>query len=772
MPIEQTERARITRRKGWSRVTTEVRAIEEERQADRFPGIRVFAGLTIFYTVIVLAATWPYCLSFASKLPANGDPLQHLWIMRWYKTCWQHAQSPFLCPAVQYPVGAPFGCFSPLHIQSLLYFVISELVKNDALCYNLIWLFGLVSTGVCTFAAAWCVTRDRLSAAFSGLLAMLSAPVMLHAHAHLELHFLGALSLFLIAWPRFLDRPSWGRLAASSALYLLMTASAAYFAVLVVGPAAWAVAWQSTRGGFSGVRPWLRTRIPWLLAFIALSLPGILLLLSSQIWSNLHGFSMTRSLAEFEQFGTSLWTYAVPTDMHPLGRHLPFDVYAAAGYTGERGYWVIEKCSYLGIISLLLLLYTAACRVAFRRAGLWWSTLAVLVILSLGASMTLGSYRLSLPAYWLWRYGMIFRLLRSPARFNLLAAVVAAVVAAAGLRHLLARLRSPVIRALVWSTLAALAIADLRLTPYSLTYSMRSLPASYSWLKRQDPGASLLELPLGVSAERTYWQALHGCATSEGYTGVINLKLIEMIGLNSPFPTSRPNFLMNQESESFGPVSGVAFRDYAWLFLTTHRYKYVILHRDEQTALGDPSSVARLRAELERAKVFEDEVDTIYERARFPLPSHPVVVCTEGWRTSAGLPGPLRFGVRKTAHIALYNPTPDVALTLAIQARSVRATRVARIVSGGIELARWHITPGAPRTYESLQLRLPAGLQDLTLETDGESTPAKFEAFDQAKTPLSLQILSIKLNPEARPSDLASPPRATDTAGDLTAHTP
>lgn len=104
-----------------------------------------------FYTVCVSIATWPRIAWFRSSLPSLFDPLQHLWIMRWYRTCLLEGQSPILCPEILYPTGAPLGCFSPLHFQALLYVPLSLAIPNDALCYNLIWLFGMVSR-----PGGWC----------------------------------------------------------------------------------------------------------------------------------------------------------------------------------------------------------------------------------------------------------------------------------------------------------------------------------------------------------------------------------------------------------------------------------------------------------------------------------------------------------------------------------------------------------------------------------------------------------------------------------------
>ena len=91
----------------------------------------------VFYLVCVSIATWPRMLWFRSSLPDRYDALQHLWIMRWYKTCLLEGRSVFVCPELQYPIGAPLGNFSSLHLQALLYFPLSLVIANDVICYNI-----------------------------------------------------------------------------------------------------------------------------------------------------------------------------------------------------------------------------------------------------------------------------------------------------------------------------------------------------------------------------------------------------------------------------------------------------------------------------------------------------------------------------------------------------------------------------------------------------------------------------------------------------------
>src|SRR5579883_916173 len=104
-------------------------------------GWKSLAVALVFYVACAVLAEYPIVLSIRSKLPsAPIDPLQHIWVMRWYKTCLLEGRLPFRCPDLQYPVGAPLGNFSPMHFQSLLYLPLSSFIKNDILCYNLIWI--------------------------------------------------------------------------------------------------------------------------------------------------------------------------------------------------------------------------------------------------------------------------------------------------------------------------------------------------------------------------------------------------------------------------------------------------------------------------------------------------------------------------------------------------------------------------------------------------------------------------------------------------------
>ncbi len=141
---------------------------EERSPEGRLAAVDLAVALTIFVAV-ALFASYPLISTIGRNVPGSlYDPLQHLWIMKWYRSCLLEGRSPLICPGLQFPVGAPIGNFSPLHIQSLLFIPLTILLGNDVLAFNLVWLTALVTTGLGTALLAWQAVHDRAASLFAG----------------------------------------------------------------------------------------------------------------------------------------------------------------------------------------------------------------------------------------------------------------------------------------------------------------------------------------------------------------------------------------------------------------------------------------------------------------------------------------------------------------------------------------------------------------------------------------------------------------------------
>jgi len=701
--------------------------------------------IVLFHALGLAVATFPMILKFRSTLPEAFDSLQHIWLMRWYKSCLWEGKSVFHCPQIQYPVGAALGSFSPLHLQSLLFLPLSSVFGDDLLSYNIVWSLGLLLMGVGTSLLVWETLHDRRCAAFGGLLAMLSGPMTAHAHGHLELIYAGTFPLFLVAWMRFVDRPSGRRLTWAVLGYVLIAMSAAYFMVFAVFPAVLYVVWRAAGEGWHKAWSWLRGRSPWFVGFAAGSLPCLLLLFSGHLWAVGQGHSLTRSREEFNHFGAPFWSYLCPTPEHRLSSLLP------SSLCSPLDEHAVENTSYLGLVTIGLLVYAACYRVGVRRGAYLWWALGLTFVLSLGATCKVAGITVSLPSAWLWAVFPPYRLTRVPARFNLFAGVLAGTLAAAGLRHLLARLPWPRVRTAVFTVLAALALADLAVFPF-WSQSIPGMPPCYTFLNQRDPKATILEIPyLGTggsfgNAARTYWQSIHGLTTSAGYSGFPNVQQEAILGLYSPFALRTLELPADAEIPT-RTVCSLDLEEYLWLSLTVHRFDYLVLHQAIASDASSPILLDRMKALLSASKIYEDGVSIVYERARLKPPLRPLVLIRDGWRPLRRWQGRWNGAIGDRLQLSVYNPDPNQDLRLTLDASAFNDARSVRVRAGAEILTQCDVFAGSYQSRRSTPFRLPVGLHDLTLESFALDAPphARHEIASRGSPAYSLRIARMDL---------------------------
>jgi hypothetical protein len=684
------------------------------------------------------------------------DPLEHLWLMRWSGSCLADGRLPFFCPSLNAPTGVPLGYFPTMHVQTLAFLALGLFTDNDVAKFNVLWFVGFVATGLGTFLLAWWTVRAALPSWLAGLGAMLCGPMLMHAHGHLETMQMGTVPLFLIGWLRFVERPGWARLATAVGLYWLGVACAPYFAVLAVLPAVWAVGWSLATS--SERRSWLQDRIGWLTGFGLIVVLGLAVLFSSQVWASLHGFPIARTRLEFDSLGAPLWSSFVPSPLHRLGQSGIFHLYESAGQKKR----MIECSSYLGVVTLALLAYAAAFRVRFARRGFWWSVLILMVVLSWGSQIRIGSTRIPLPAGWIYDLFPPFHLIRVPARFNLFAAICAAVPASAALRDLLGRVGCPHRRFTLAVTLALVMIADLAMVPFESS-PIPTMPPIYRELAAKSPATTIVDAPMFGSVGGQvysslwgYWQSIHHLKTTAGYPGVANVVFEAEIVHPSPFWTNRlvnPSELKITQNQRFGAVEGVDPRDYAWLYLTAHHFDHVVWHQGQWFDPKYDAGSAKVKALLSEAKVFEDADVTVFDRDRLRAPSKLTWLCGEGFRPAASTSASWSFGVLRSGRIVVYQPIDNQSVVIRlIEASAFLHPRIVRLVEGDRELARWTIEPGPARTIASPPLPFPRGLHELRLLSDNDERPTHHaDRIDEARTPYSLRLKSVEVISSAHP---------------------
>ena len=458
---------------------------------------------------------------------------------------------------------------------------------------------------------------------------------------------------------------------------------------------------------------------------------------------------MTRSKRLFDHFGAPPWSSFVPTSRHALGRFADLRLFELSGYR-ER---MTECASYLGLITLGSLLVAALRRVEFPRRGYWWSVFALLVILSWGSRQDLFGASVSLPAGWIYNIFPPFHLIRVPARFNLFAAAVAVVPAAAGLQAIIGRFPRHAVRVGLLAFLTGLTVTDLAMVPFP-TAAIPDPPSIYAQIHRDSPNATVLDAPLFDSTRGQtysslwgYWQQRTGLATSGGYPGLTNTRFDAEIAHPSVFESDRLRY--GQTRDRFGRDGELDVRDRAWLELTAHHFDRVFLHN-----LGPDDrwqGQRRLPATLEQAigNITPDGV--VLDRGLLDLPRTLTWMTDQGWRP---LPTPhgaedSRSAAFRDARIMVYQPAPGSVVLSLEGAEAFADRRVVQIVEDGRKLAHFPIEVGEPQTVIAPLIPLSPGLHAWTIQSDGATKPTRSaDRVDDAATPYSFRLNGVRLRAE------------------------
>ncbi len=339
-------------------------------------------------------------------------------------------------------------------------------------------------------------------------------------------------------------------------------------------------------------------------------------------------------------------------------------------------------------------------------------------------------------------------MIRVPARFNLFVAVMAAVVAAVGLHHLLGRIPRRRWRVATFSVLGALALADLSTNPFA-SVAIPEMPACYELIRQRDPDATFLEVPQYgsggsyLSSLCGYWQSHHRGLTNVGYSGHGNLKFDNLLTWNSPFKAeflSNPRYLTMSSMPTLGIVTQARFEDYAWLYLTVHQFRYVVVHQRPDETPEHAVYLDALKQRLAKARIQEDDATVVYDRERMPRPIGPTLMTTDGWR-----PGwhekPMQVFAHE-GHFAVYNPDDSQELKFAIEAKALRHPMTAQLLADGRELARWEVPADRYQLCLSEPFRLPEGIQGLTVVCDDVVRPSRRgePALEWDEDPYSLRV--------------------------------
>jgi hypothetical protein len=437
----------------------------------------------LFFLAYAIVVTRPLAFRAATHTLIGPDPLSHLWMVSWLTG---HAFDPgqIFQGNIFHPARHAV-LFTDLSMGTAVLVLPLRLFTSEPLIlFNVATILAFAFGGWAFHALVHGLTGNRWAGLLAGVLAAFSSHQMSHVY-HLNLLSIGWLALFLlglhrITCPRPMGDPGTERGSIGGAIlagvsFALTAQSSGYYGVA-------AVVLALLFGGFHW-RALLRRRA----AVLVLGAAGLAVVLT------LPYLLAFRALQE-EQGLRRPPGMSAKMAFHP-SRDLTSWAHVYIGLIGGDG-----EVLFPGLLPLVL--GGIAVWHRDRRAWFFAAAAAVLVVLSLGPEVTLGSWTLPMPYQWLFALPP-FDSMRHPFTFASVALFLLAVLAGLGW----ARLR---LASRIWAgpAIVLLAIVETMTDAPRLRTVPPGLPPAYQLLETL-PAGPILEVPL-FAEESVLWAARHG----------------------------------------------------------------------------------------------------------------------------------------------------------------------------------------------------------------------------------------------------------------------
>jgi hypothetical protein len=601
------------------------------RERARFVGLNHGLPLLV-YALLAIGLTWPTLQHFTTSLTSDdGDARSYLWQLWFVRQALLAGASVYDAPLLYFPHGATLLVHGAGPLMGVL--ALPFWFGGPEAAYNAVILLSTCLSGYGMYLLARTLGFDRLLALFAGVV-VVAAPFRLAGTVgHLDRLFIALLPLALLCFYRALDpeRSLWWTGATAVVLLLTLLHNAYQFVFAALGMSYFFVVACLECGR---ARLWSLVQGGLLIAGGALILTGPLLF---AIMQQAYGSTlMARINDQSFLYQPDLLQFFTPSTESVLfslvgTRFRPYDVY-----------WGIETSVYLTWTVIAL------CGLAVWRGGRAarvWTALAVgCVVLALGPSLKVyGETRFTdyhLPL--LLPYALLTSLpgmevMRTPARFMLIAEVALAIGATFGLAVLIRRL--PRQRYTIVGLATLLMLVEVWPRPWPAE-SLRPVPEFYKQIAADPAVYGVFDLPINSYEYTTY---LHESSYAQ-MDQMTHHKGIASGYISRPFAVHPVFPCLISLTGHFGDVTvnGQPCSAQAQTILARDGYRYVVFHKPQDGYVHyrpgswpEASSRAFIRSAFgDQAPIQSDALVDVYavDQALAGSEAPTTLSVEDGWR--------------------------------------------------------------------------------------------------------------------------------------------
>ena len=579
-------------------------------------GYKTYCTIFILYLAISLAMFWNVSISPTSSVPNGGaDVYRGLWNLWWvpYSIFTLH-KSPYISNYLFYPAGANLvsGAMSPL--AGILTAPVQALA-GLAFTYNLIFFLGFSLSGLFMFMLARYLVKNDYAAFLAGLIFAFSPMHIAQSYFHLQWATIEFIPLFVLFFLMML-RERKTRYAVYSAISFVFLAFAgdlnqaaiiSSFAILSIlfflAVDRKSILNRKTAVNFGVLAiSVLALGSPF---FISMALArGPTSSTPSQLFNTAHNVIYSDNLASF--FLPSYYNGIFHNASLGYLVQVYGTKYHGIAYTPD----LTEKVSYMGYSVLFLAalaLYYEHKKNRVHNSLYWAAVLLVFVLLALGPDIQIGGISTGIPSlYSAYKILPLFNTVNRPGRFDIIATLALAVLAAIGFDHLSKskyNLGSPLALALLFAVIILIEYNGMPFSSASarMMTAPAGIPPQYGAIAGIAGNLSVLVLPAlpnlttgsflypGMSM---YYQTAFKRPIVGGYAAVTNSTQQQLVE-NIPLAVSA-SYLQNGEGMVYPYPINEAYSNLTLFWLASYRVGAVSVINSAYT----PGELASLQSYL------------------------------------------------------------------------------------------------------------------------------------------------------------------------------
>ncbi len=580
----------------------------------------------ILFLGVSLVMFYPIVLHMTTVAPGTGaDTYQNLWDIWWVKYALlnMHTVNVFYTKIIFWPIGTNliYGTLPPL----LGLLSIPFQAFGTVFAYNVMFLLGFALSGLTMYILANYLTKNHYAALISGFVFTFSAFHIAQAYSHIHFTNIEWVPLFIYFFLRLVyeDR-KWTNVIGMSASFALTTLMGnieetimLFFALIFL--IAVYIFYKETRKKVLSVN-FLVSILAFILLAFVIGAWNFVPLISSVVGSGggLSTVNFGNNMASNIQWSVSPLGFFVPSYSNGIVYFggLPSGIYNAV-YAPDP----VEKVGYIGFTVLALILF--AVYKNWKKMLPWIIGAVIFAWLALGPLFGLYYLYHSIPG---------INVIREPGRFDLVATLFIAILAAYGAKSLFehfekqkghrtagytAQLLLVVLLVLMFVESNGLAIgksvaATTNIQIPKLYYQLSNLTGNFSVL-------GLPALPVGLNStylypgEDTFYTSISHKPLVGGYSGRPNLSTTLLL-YNIPLAVQTSYLIANGTGIYPSPVKE-NYSNETLLTLFNYNTEFVILHKDAftQQQLG---SIGSYLVSLFGNPVYNDNTTAAFETLR------------------------------------------------------------------------------------------------------------------------------------------------------------